>query len=317
MSQVAEKSAESQVMDPYDIGWYLESADEEIYGPASRKTVRRFLEEKTISPNTLVRHCTQPAARPVADQPLIMQDLVLDDDESTIGDKLSQVWPRSKKDRRSLAVDGAPCSRHKKKAMLMCLRCRAPYCEKCRARPYKKQFFMCRKCQAALLNRRFFALWVDCFIFIYLPLIVVGLILGIMGAGEKTMILLQILQILGLIALFFRDSMFRGASPGKRWFGLRVVQSNDGETPIKHRQGLIRWLSQMIPVFNLFDASVPYTDPLIRRFGDRWAGTRVRDTERKLANVRLKTERRMLKRGIRSNPQAEFGMSMTDFARLT
>ena len=56
-------------MDPYEIGWYIESADEDIYGPVSRKSLRRFLEEKTITPNTLVRHCTQAEARPAADQP--------------------------------------------------------------------------------------------------------------------------------------------------------------------------------------------------------------------------------------------------------
>src|SRR5260370_524547 len=73
MSQVRRKSVERITMDPYEIGWYIESADEEIYGPVSRKALRRFLEEKTITPNTLVRHCTQPEARPAADQPVIME----------------------------------------------------------------------------------------------------------------------------------------------------------------------------------------------------------------------------------------------------
>lgn len=317
MSRVAEKSAESRVMDPFEIGWYLESADEEIYGPASRKTVRRFLEEKTISPNTLVRHCSQAAAHPVADQPLIMQDLVLDDSETTIGDKLSKVWPRSKKDRRTLAEDGVPCSRHNKKAILTCLRCHAPYCEKCRAKPFRKQFFMCRKCQAGLTNLRFFALFVDNLLFLFVPVFTVSVILAIMRAGEKSLVIVQITQILGVIAIFFRDSLFLGASPGKRFFGLRVVQSNDGVTPLTHRQGGVRWLSQLIPIFNLFDALACYSDVLTRRYGDRWAGTRVRDSERRLESVRTKTARRLLKKGIRSNPQAEFGMSMTDFARLT
>lgn len=318
MSQVAEKSTESQVLDPYDIGWYLESADEEIYGPASRKTVRRFLQEKAISPNTLVRHCSQPAARPVADQPMIMQDLVLDEVETTIGDQLSKVWPKRKKDRRSLAEDSAPCSRHNKKAMLTCLRCHAPYCEKCRAKPFKKQFFLCRKCQAGLTNLRFFALFVDNLLFLFLPAFVATIVLMLLlHAGEKSLVIVQIIQILGLIALFFRDSLFRGASPGKRLFGLRVVQSNDGETPLKHRQGVVRWLSQMIPIFNLVDAAACYSDLLTRRYGDRWAGTRVRDTERRLGRVRTKTAERLLKKGIRPNPQIELGMSMTDFARLT
>ena len=78
MSQVAQEGVGPIVMDPYEIGWYIESADEEIYGPVSRKSLRRFLEEKTITPNTLVRHCTQPEARPAADQPVIMEQLSLD-----------------------------------------------------------------------------------------------------------------------------------------------------------------------------------------------------------------------------------------------
>ena len=78
MSQVAQEGVGPiTIMDPYEIGWYIESADEEIYGPVSRKSLRRFLEDKTITPNTLVRHCTQPEAKPAADQPAIMQQLSL------------------------------------------------------------------------------------------------------------------------------------------------------------------------------------------------------------------------------------------------
>ena len=110
MSQVAEKSVGPTTMDPYEIGWYIESADEEIYGPVSRKALRRFLEEKTITPNTLVRHCTQPEARPAADQPVIMEQLSLDTKGSAVGDKLAEAWPRKKRDRLALAEGlGAVC----------------------------------------------------------------------------------------------------------------------------------------------------------------------------------------------------------------
>jgi hypothetical protein len=90
MSQVAQSVVEPIVMDPYEIGWYIESADEEIYGPISRKSLGRFLEEKTITPNTLVRHCTQPEARPAADQPTIMEGLNLDAPASAMGDRLAK-----------------------------------------------------------------------------------------------------------------------------------------------------------------------------------------------------------------------------------
>ena len=73
MSQAVTSGVETNTMDPCEIGWYIESADEETYGPVTRQAIRRFLEDQTITPNTLVRHCTQPEAKPVADQPSIMQ----------------------------------------------------------------------------------------------------------------------------------------------------------------------------------------------------------------------------------------------------
>src|SRR5580704_6548982 len=57
------------VSDTYAIGWWIESADDDVYGPVSRATLLRFLEGGVISPNTLVRHCTEPSSRPVADVP--------------------------------------------------------------------------------------------------------------------------------------------------------------------------------------------------------------------------------------------------------
>ena len=158
MSQVAQEGVEPITMDPYEIGWYIESADEEMYGPVSRKALRRFLEEKTITPNTLVRHCTQPEARPAADQPVIMEQLSLDAKGSAVGDKLAEAWPRKKRDRQALAEDSLPCAWHKRPAMLVCVRCHAPYCNKCRAKPFRKQFFLCRRCQIGMYNRRFVAL---------------------------------------------------------------------------------------------------------------------------------------------------------------
>ena len=77
MTQAVNTAAGPAVMDPYEIGWYIESADEDTYGPVARKTVRRFLQEQTISPNTLVRHCTQEEARPAVEQPVIMDGLGL------------------------------------------------------------------------------------------------------------------------------------------------------------------------------------------------------------------------------------------------
>ena len=112
----------------------------------------------------------------------------------------------------------------------------------------------------------------------------------------------------------FRDSLFGGAGLGKRAVGLRVVRSADGKTPLTNGQGLLRWLSQFIPFFNLVDAIVAYSDPLIRRYGDRWAHTRVIDTETKFTKVRADVARRLSKKGVL--PPPVLGMTMEGFARI-
>ena len=315
MSQVAQKGVEQLAMDPYEIGWYIESADEETYGPVSRKALRRFLEDKTITPNTLVRHCTQPEARPAADQPVIMDQLHLEAKGSALGDRLPGAWPRKQRDQQALAEDSLPCAWHKRPAVLACVRCHASYCNRCRAKPFRKQFFLCRRCQGSIYNRRIAALFVDSGILFYVPFLVAFGILAVLGAGQSQAQLVFYVVQLGCLALFlFRDSVFRGAGFGKRLTGLRVVQSKDGKTPLTYGQGVVRWLSQYIPFFNLYDAAVPYRDPLLRRVGDRWAGTRVIDTERKLAKTREKIARRLIKKGVQ--PAREFGMTMEEFARL-
>jgi uncharacterized RDD family membrane protein YckC len=315
MSRVAKEGIEPIVMDPYEIGWYIESADEEIYGPVSRRALRRFLQEKTITPNTLVRHCTQPEARPAADQPGIMEQLSLDAKGSALGDRLAEAWPRKKRDRQALAEDSLLCAWHKRPAVLVCVRCHAPYCDRCRAKPFRKQYYLCRRCQVGMHNRRFVALLVDTGILVYVPLIATVIILVALGTSPtRVPLILNLVQLGAIGLLFLRDSLFGGAGIGKRMTGLRVVQSQDGKTPLTYGQGAVRWLSQFIPIFNLVDAVAPYYDPLLRRYGDRWAGTRVLDTERKLAKDREKIARRLIKKGIQPPPKV--GMSMRGLARL-
>jgi uncharacterized RDD family membrane protein YckC len=316
MSQVAEKGAGPITMDPYEIGWYIESADEEMYGPVSRQTLRRFLEDKTITPNTLVRHCTQPEAKPAADQPVIMENLTLDARGSAIGDKLSEAWPRKSRDRLALAESSLPCAWHKRPATLVCVRCHAPYCDKCRSKPFRKQFYFCRRCQLRVYNKRILALMLDGVVLVYVPLIATILVLAITGMNNETIgpIIIYLVYFFIIALYFVRDSLFGGAGVGKRATGLRVVQTKDGITPLTNGQGVVRWLSQFIPFFNLVDVSVPYRDPLHRRYGDRWAGTRVIDTAQRLAKVRAKIGRRLIKKGVQ--PAPEVGMTIEGFARI-
>lgn len=317
MSQVAETAAGPITVDPYEIGWYIESADEDIYGPVSRQALRHFLEDKTITPNTLVRHCTQPEARPAADQPIVMQNLNLEGKGTAIGDKLAETWPRKKRDRLALAEGSAPCAWHKRPATLYCIRCQAPYCDKCRAKPFRKQFYLCRYCQLRVYNKRILALFVDTVVLLYIPILILAVALAAAGLNDKNIgIILFYLVYLVLLCvyIFFRDSLFGGAGIGKRVAALRVVQTKDGSTPLTHRQGIVRWLSQFIPIYNLVDLSVPFRDPLLRRYGDRWAGTRVIDTNARLAKVQAKIARRLLKKGVQPAPAP--GMTMEGLARI-
>jgi uncharacterized RDD family membrane protein YckC len=234
-----------------------------------------------------------------------------------VGDRLAEAWPRKKRDRQGLAEDSVPCAWHNRPATLVCVRCHAPYCNRCRTRPFSKQFYFCRRCQGGLHNRRFLAYIADIFCGVYVPVLAVTIGAAVLSTGqppEGLVMWIYVAYLAGFCFLFVRDSLFRGAGIGKRMTGLRVVQVRDGKTPLTHGQGFVRWLSQFIPVFNLVDAVVPYGDPLSRRYGDRWAGTRVIDTQRKLANVRNKIARRLLKKGTR--PASQLGMTIEDLARL-
>jgi uncharacterized RDD family membrane protein YckC len=199
--------------------------------------------------------------------------------------------------------------------VLVCVRCHASYCNRCRAKPFRKQFFLCRRCQGNIYNRRIAALIMDTAILFYVPFLVAGATMALLRTGESQgQLVINIIALVCSALFLFRDSVFRGAGIGKRLTGLRVVQSKDGKTPLTYGQGVVRWLSQYIPFFNLYDAAVPYRDPLLRRVGDRWAGTRVIDTERKLAKARQKIARRLIKKGVQPGP--EFGMTMEELARL-
>jgi uncharacterized RDD family membrane protein YckC len=291
--------------DPEAIGWWIESADEDLYGPASRKTLRRFLEEGVISPNTLVRHCTHTEARPVADQPGMTDGLTLGAAPAS-GDRLADDWPRRRRDRLALAEDSCPCWRHKRPAVGVCVRCHGPYCERCRVRA-RKPFFFCRPCQTNHHNRRFLALMVDGILFNYLPLIAsVPVAAQAEAAG-------YVIQLGGLLVFLVRDAVFGGAGPGKRLWGLRVVRSQDGMPP-GYGQGIVRWLSQFIPIFNLVDAFAPLGDPLQRRYGDRWAKTRVIDAEARLAKVRRRVRDWLARKGV--TLAREPGLPMSQYARL-
>jgi uncharacterized RDD family membrane protein YckC len=291
--------------DLYSIGWWIESTDDEVYGPASRATLVRFLSQGVISPNTLVRHCTEMTKRPVVDVPGVREALPAGTSFLAHGDRLAEAWPRRKKEQLALAQDSLPCVWKNRPAVLVCLHCGAPYCEKYRIKPFKRQFYFCKGCQAGLYNRRAFAYLLDSFLLYMVLVIAPAFAIGALGAagvvdieGHATAALFYAFAFLYAVVFIFRDRLFSNAGPGKRVLGLCVVRTTDGQSPLGFGQAFIRGLTLAIPLFNLIDLSVPYRDPLMRRFGDRWAGTRVIDTEGRLSQIRRRVAERLFKKGV-------------------
>jgi uncharacterized RDD family membrane protein YckC len=313
--------SERPAADLQSIGWWIESADDEIYGPVSRATLVRFLSEGVISPNTLVRHSAEFTKRPAMDVPGVREALPAGTSFLPHGDRLEEAWPRRKREQLALAEDSIPCVWKNRPAVLVCLRCGAPYCDKYRAKPRKKQFYFCRRCQGRLYNRRSFAWLLDMFLFYMVFLLVpLAVVAGLHAAGVVDVnsgIIAGVYY--GMTAFFWigfavRDRLLGDAGLGKRIFGLKVVRTSDGAARQSYGQAFVRWLPVLIPIFVLFDFSVPMRDPLMRRYGDRWAGTRVIDTEGWLSEVRRRIQERLFrKKGIRLlNP---IQTRMSTFAR--
>lgn len=80
---------------------------------------------------------------------------------------------------------------------------------------------------------------------------------------------------LGLAYLLTKDALpfLGGQSVGKKAMSIRVVQEATGESLARdYLAAVIRQVSLLIPLFNLVDACMVFSETR-RRFGDRWAGT--------------------------------------------
>ena len=276
--------------DLMDIGWWIRSTDEETYGPVTRATVRSWVQKGVITPNTLARHSAALEFKPLADHPNLLDGNTPAGARTAVGDKLESTWPNKAKEQVALAEGVIRCVRHKRPATRVCARCQAPYCEKCKASK-KKQHYFCKKCHAGIYNRRGVAFVLDSVLFrVVLGGAAIGLAATLGVAGAVFGLLLLVFEGIGML---LRDAVFKGAGPGKRLLGLRVVQTSDGVTPLKYSQGFLRGIPNFIPLYNLVDLSVPYYDPLERRYGDRWAKTRVVDSEKAWAKARAKAAQKI------------------------
>jgi uncharacterized RDD family membrane protein YckC len=298
---------------PRDFGWWIESTDEEVYGPVTRETLGRFLQQGIISANTAVRHCTDAAPAAVIDLGVI-EGVDLSTVKRT-GDTLSQSWPRRKRERLALAASDVECAYHRRPAVLTCIRCLAPYCSKCQMRGRRRTHYMCKKCHASMFNRRFFAFMGDSILLNGLPTwVAMGVVAAVGTAAESALALVYGASAVGNIAFVIRDPLMGGAGPGKRILGLRVVKHADGVTPLSYGQSFVRWLGHLIPIFNLVDAQRAYGDPFLRRFGDSWANTRVLDAPGKLEKARSRVARKLEKKGI--DYRADSVIPLEEFARI-
>lgn len=296
---------------PLDFGWWIESTDEEKYGPVTKATLDRFLADGTVSPNTLVRHCTAPDFLPIADHAEL--DFSAINPARRTGDTLSESWPRRRNDQLELAASDIECAYHRRPAILTCIRCLGPYCSKCQLSKKRDRAFICKKCNSSLYNRRTVAILADSFLNNILS--TGSTVVAMTTLAPETAGIVANLIAVGLTGGFLvRDPLFGGAGPGKRMMGLSVVKQVDGNRKITFGQALIRNASLMIPFFNLVDINRAYRDPAQQRYGDRWAKTRVTDTEAKLEKAREKTREKLERKGIELTGQPF--LTMEEFVRL-
>lgn len=281
----------------YDAGWWIESADHRILGPVARTTVLRYLQEEIISINTLVRHCTQETARPVAEMRGMLEGIDIDEGSAVTEDRLEEVWPEDPSECLKLAETDLECAWHGRAAILVCTRCHAPCCDDCQMTLFRRPYYMCRRCQCSNTRRRLLALIIDCCLLGYGVILPCSMAAFQKGAPPPPVS--YFLVIYGAIIVYvLRDAICQGAGPGKRLVGLRVVMARDGVTPLGYGQAFIRFLPFVIPLFPIVEAIVMSGDCLVRRFGDRWAGTLVIDTPARLASARAKTTARLARKGI-------------------
>lgn len=156
-----------------------------------------------------------------------------------------------------------------------------PVCLKSIAKPHKcKTLYgvtVCNGCRNGFANRRQAAYLMDWFIYGMIYVIVGRTIvkLGLFrntGASVMTDVLLPILLWVMLPFLFTFKDAFGGWSPGKRLFGIRVVDATTRE-PISPSKSMLRNLILMIPYVGVIGGLVTMMKG--QRWGDRWANTMV------------------------------------------
>ena len=158
-----------------------------------------------------------------------------------------------------------------------------PICSRTLLNPRKcktlNDFVVCAKCRNGFANRRQAAYLIDALLFqavaTYLPILVYGLFQAPpasqpAAAGPAGTDVLGILLALAWPFIFVFKDGFKGKSPGRALFGVRVVDVHTRE-PVGFLQSMKRNLILMLPFLGVL--LVIFTMMKGRRLGDRWART--------------------------------------------
>lgn len=82
--------------------------------------------------------------------------------------------------------------------------------------------------------------------------------------------------VVSMVAFFAARDLLGPQSPGKTLVGLRLVQDDDSDRPVRAAQRVVRNLVFVIPVMEIVEFFVAYYGgPAMQRLGDRMARTRV------------------------------------------
>lgn len=98
------------------------------------------------------------------------------------------------------------------------------------------------------------------------------LIVWLFAAGRAINILWWTTMLILILAFLLRDG-WRGRSPGKRLFGLRIATASG--VPCGLLRSLARNLPLLVPGWNLIELWLVVSPRSLRRTGDRIAGTTV------------------------------------------
>ncbi|MDQ7826360.1 MAG: RDD family protein [Candidatus Eremiobacteraeota bacterium] len=284
------------------IGWWCRDLNDKVFGQYSLNTMRGYLEQRIINPDTMVRHNTEDEWRPAGE----VEELQAPPAGSGMGGEA--LVARNKRNEWQKAAEAEThCIKHRDKlAITVCYRCHAPVCSK---DLYKPNQWMCKPCHNYLYNRRTLAGIVDYIILPYLLIFLTVLPMGMLAVFRNSPLAMKSYMgvsyasmILILIYVLFKDYLFKGRSIGKLAAAIQVVDEKTKEpcTLVQSMKRNSNYCFSWVPVIGFFmalfwlvDVSRAYYEERERRWTDQWAGTIVVDIPGKVEAAREKVRKKL------------------------